>query len=305
MRVAHISDIHLNTFFKNSNLKQIKFLLRYALEQKFDHLVITGDLVDNADQKDFEILRSLFRKFNLLNSDRLSLVIGNHDIFGGAQTPEEIFTFQEKCRNVDYDRKVEEFSEYFSETFKGCVYRNKEKIFPYAKIIDDVLIAGVNSIARYSKVKNPFASNGVVEPEQLNEVKNIFNDFRNFCKYKLLLIHHQFNKIKISEGSPNSLWQIIEKQTMKLRKKKRLFSLFKQHGVDLVLHGHLHEQREYYRKGIRFLNAGASVKNNLYRKLFINFIDLKSSKIKVSVHSISDFSREKIAEFNVPKLELI
>ncbi len=304
MRIAHISDLHLNTFFKNSNLKQIKFLIRYALEQKFDHLVITGDLVDNADPKDFEILRNLFRKFNLLNSDRLSVVIGNHDIFGGAQTPEEIFTFPDKCRNINYDRKVEEFSKYFSETFKGSIYQNKEKFFPFAKIVDDVLITGVNSIARYSKVKNPFASNGIVEPEQLNEIKNIFDEFRNFCRYKLLLIHHQFNKIKISESSPNSLWQIIEKQTMKLRKKKRLFSLFKQYGVDLVLHGHLHEQREYHRKSARFLNAGASVKNNLHGKLFINFIDLKSSKIKIDIHSFSAFTKEKIAELNVPLLEL-
>ncbi len=100
MRIAHISDLHLNTFFKSSNLRQIKTLVKYALEQEFDHMVVTGDLVDNASARDLEILRNLFRKNNLLDTDRLSVIIGNHDIFGGPQTPEEIFTFTEKCRSV-------------------------------------------------------------------------------------------------------------------------------------------------------------------------------------------------------------
>ena len=81
MKIAHISDLHLNTIYS------------YSLENKADHLVITGDLTDNASEKDFEILRNLFRKNGLLNSERLSLVIGNHDIFGGLQSAEEIFFF--------------------------------------------------------------------------------------------------------------------------------------------------------------------------------------------------------------------
>ena len=68
---------------------------------KFDHLVITGDLTHNADYEDLEILRNLFQEYGLLNSERLSLVIGNHDIFGGPQAAEEVFQFPEKCKQID------------------------------------------------------------------------------------------------------------------------------------------------------------------------------------------------------------
>ncbi len=304
MRIAHISDLHLNTFFKSSNLRQIKTLVKYALEQEFDHMVVTGDLVDNASARDLEILRNLFRKNNLLDADRLSVITGNHDIFGSPQTPEEIFNFTEKCRNVDYDKKVSEFVEFFSETYNGSIYTNKTTMFPFAKIIDDVLIAGANSIPKYSKIKNPFASNGSIGTGQLEEISNIFTEYGCFCKYKLLLIHHHFNKIKINENSPSSLWQMVEMQTMKLRKKKRLFEMLKGHKVDLVLHGHLHEQKEYNRKGIRFLNSGASINNSTRRKLFLNIIDMQYPDIKLDIHSIDSHLSGKISEIIIPQLEV-
>jgi len=53
MKIAHISDLHLNMFYKDSNLQKIKYLLKYAIAQKPDHIVITGDLTDNAGEKDF------------------------------------------------------------------------------------------------------------------------------------------------------------------------------------------------------------------------------------------------------------
>ena len=303
MKIAHISDLHLSMFYKDSNLQKIKYLLKYAIAQKPDHIVITGDLTDNAGEKDFDILRNLFRSLGLLNSDRLSLVIGNHDIFGGPQTPDELFTFPKKCKNVNYDSKVKEFVNYFSETFDDCIYQNKENYFPFAKIIEDVLITGINSIARYSRLKNPFASNGSVNLEQFNEVIEIFNEFKNFVRHKIILVHHHFNKMQVDENIPASLWQIIEKQTMKLRKKKRLFRLFKEYDVDLVLHGHYHEQREYQRKQTRFLNSGASIKNNFNNKGFINFVDIKSSKITVNTHTIDTNIKVSKADYSYYPLE--
>ena len=286
MKIAHLSDIHFTTFFRNSGLFGFEKLLRYCNTKNVDHLVITGDLVENPDPYDFELLRKVLKQTGFLTSDRLSLVIGNHDIFGGVLTVQDLFNFTKRCETIDYKRKVKEFYEYFAESFKGCSYISPGNIFPYAKVIDDVLITGLNSVAEYSKTKNLFASNGEISAAQLNEVNNIFNMYGN-CKTKLVLIHHHFQENKpLQENRFGSVWQIIEKQTMKLRTKGKLFELFNNHKVDLVLHGHYHETSEYSRKGIRFLNAGGSFKNELKNQNQINILDTGFSSLKINIHQI-------------------
>jgi len=74
---------------------------------------------------------------------------------------------------------------------------------------------------------------------------------------------------------------------MKLKKKKKLFQLFNLYKVDLVLHGHIHESNEYFRKGIRFLNAGASVLGAVPDELNVNFVNVKNSGIDTEIHKIN------------------
>ena len=287
MRIIHISDLHFTTFFKSSNYNKIKYLLEYALKNSADHIVITGDLTDNAEKNDFLILRNLFEDLGILDSRKLSLVIGNHDIFGGVQTAEDIFSFPEKCSSVNFNDKVREFYSYFAEAFDNCVYFSEDSIFPFAKIIEGVLILGVNSIAEYSKTKNIFASNGSVSVEQLAKTSEILQNFKDEVHTKIVLIHHHFGKIRGKNNSSfGGFWQNIEKQTMKLRKKKRLINLFNQFNVDLVLHGHYHEMKEYHRGGLRFLNAGGSIKSQFQDEFFLNFIDLEPPGINIEMRTL-------------------
>lgn len=284
MKIIHISDLHLNSFYKNSHLEEIKFILDYITKENFDHLIITGDLTENADQQDFEILRNLFRKHNLLKGDRLSLMIGNHDVYGGIITPDDIFTFHEKCEKINFHLRFNEFYLYFFEAFENCVYRND--YFPYAKLIDDVLLVAMHSVMGYSKVKNPFASNGIVSLDQYTEITKILDQY-SFIKRKLIFTHHHFNKIvSMKTSSLHNVWQNIEKQTLKLKKKNRLFNLFKKYNIDIVLHGHYHKSVEYFRKGTRFLNAGATIKDNPRKSVKINFIDITKEKLSVEIKKI-------------------
>jgi len=295
MRIVHISDLHFTTFFSTNNLNQIEQALRFAIELESDHIVITGDLTDNAVPGDFYILRKLFEKINILNGNKLSLVIGNHDIFGGVQSAEDIFLFKDKCLRIDYKKKVKEFYLFFPELFDNSAYFNPEIIFPFAKVIKDFLFIGLNSIAGYSKLNNPFASNGIINMDQIAEYSSILDTFRQRHLRKILMVHHHFNKIKIKESSQNSFWQNIEKQTMKLRKKKRLLKIFKSDDIELVLHGHYHESKEYERKGIRFSNAGASFINETKNELNINIIDID----KKIVINIAKLPAPKIAAANM------
>lgn len=295
MKISHISDLHLSTFFKKNNLQDIEYLLNYVLKQKVDHIAITGDLTHNADPEDFLILRNLFKKFGILDPERLSIIIGNHDIFGGLQKAEDIFTFPEKCRNVDYHAKVIEFVDFFSEAFENCASISASGFFPFIKIFNDVQFIGTNSIAEYSRIKNPFASNGEISLEKLNELSELLDQFDSTDSKRIMLIHHHFNKVESGEEVKHAnLWFNIEKHTMKLRKKKRILNLFRMKKINLVLHGHFHESKEYIKGEIKFLNSGGSIINSNPDVLHANFIEIKGNEINTEIHRLKSNSSKII-----------
>lgn len=299
MKIAHISDLHLNSFYNDLTFKKIKFLLNHISDCNIDHLVMTGDLTDNADRNDFFLLRRFLKRHGFLSGERLSLTIGNHDIFGGIQKPYDIFLFGERCRNVDYRKKVSDFISYFPEAFENCEYVDKD-YFPFLKTIDDVLFLGMNSIAEYSAINNPFASNGEVSLNQFNKTFDLLSKYSNDYEHKFILIHHHFNKIKSnSKSSLGLIWQNIEKQTMKLKSKTRLFKLFKDFDIDFILHGHLHESKEYSRKEIRFLNSGASIRGKHHNKVTFNLIETKNKKLHVEKIEL-EVGRKQIKKDNSP-----
>lgn len=289
MKIAHISDLHLSRIFKRYNIRKTKRLIKYCIEQGFDHLVITGDISDNCDEKDFLILRNILGNFNLLDSKKVTITIGNHDIFGGVQTAADVVNFPSKCLKTNYDEKVKSFVNHFNELFENAIFPIPGEKFPFAKIINDISIIGINSIAEYSRIKNPFASNGKVYSEDFQAVKAMleFDSLKN--KRKVIAIHHHFYKNLVqATSSQNHIWNKIEGYTLKLRGKKKLLKLFKENNVDIVLHGHSHEVKEYFRKGIRFINAGATVDNNSDTQAHVFFINLSADRISVQFKSLPE-----------------
>jgi len=287
--IVHISDLHLNSFYNDSIFKRVNYLLKQISENKVDHLIITGDITDNASEKDFEIFRRMLTKYGFMKGEKLSIIPGNHGIYGGIQKAEDIFTFPEKCDKINYDKRVNNFLSYFPEAFSNCQYLSSKSFFPFAKKINNTLIVGLNSIAQYSKLSNPFGSNGDIDATQFGELFDILKTTEKDVKYRIILIHHHFNKLKSEAKSTfGSIWSGIEKQTMKLKGKRRLFNLFKEFNIDIVLHGHVHESKEYFRKNVRFLNAGETIKSNKLTTK-INYLTIAKGKIEVDIQSI-DFS---------------
>jgi len=287
MKIIHISDLHLCGRFKLNNIAKTKQILSDALETGFDHLVITGDISDNAEEKDYLILRNILLKFNLLKSDRTSIVIGNHDIFGGVQTALDVINFPNKCILTNYQEKVKTFIYCFRELFENTIRLDENSFFPYAKIVENRVLIGINSIADYSKLRNPFASNGRVNKKELENFAKIFENPLIKTKKKIALIHHHFYKNDIeTRSSESGMWNKIESYTMKLRGKKKLMKYFVDNGIELVLHGHSHELKEYYRKDIKFLNAGGSIDRASETESSYYTIDLNNSSIDVSLKTI-------------------
>lgn len=285
MRIAHLSDLHLCSNFKKSNIDVIKELVEHALNNGAQHFVFTGDITDNAKEKEFLSFRELLKKYDLLHSDKSSIVIGNHDIFGGPQTANDVVNFPFKCLNIDYNSKVSQFASHFRELFDNTIRQHNDVYFPFAKEFKSVVLFGLNSIDEYSRFKNPFASNGKINKTSRLIAQNFLSLPKFKDKVKIVLVHHHFyQRSEESKSSESNLWNKIESFTMKLRGKKKIINMFSENNVKLVLHGHSHEMREYIRDNIKFVNAGAT---NEESKPSYYLIDAFPFELDISLQSIT------------------
>ncbi len=295
MKIAHISDLHIFTNHRPENLHNTKQLLEHALRQNVDHFVITGDISHNSDAEDFSMLRKTFKEYGILNTKKLSLVIGNHDIFGGVHLAEDILTFPEKCQSIDYEIKISEFKYYFFEAFEEIICPIEPELFPFVKILGNVVLIGLNSIARYSKVKNLFASKGKVCKHGLLALNKILEKTDSENRTKVILMHHHFTKDYINTKEKKSFLQNIEGRAMQLRKKEKLYNFFRRHNIDLILHGHLHESTEYQKKQFRFINAGGTIDGNDTNYLQLNIISIKENReIHTEIQKVPKISKNRI-----------
>jgi 3',5'-cyclic AMP phosphodiesterase CpdA len=293
MKVAHFSDLHICALHRKDNIQFTRDTLEYVLKADCDHVVITGDLSHMGSHRDFEILRTIFEDYNLLDPNRLSLTIGNHDIFGGVQLAEDVLEFPQRCKAIHFNQKTREFVEFFRECFDNVHRLDQRHFFPFAKPVKDIVLFGVNSCIEYSLIKNPMASNGHVS----KAYRKLLTDLMSLKKYqnklKIVLIHHHFYRYVMKQTNGDThWWDRIEHQTMKLYKKKKLQRLFSQHGVHLVLHGHVHEYRQYEHRGVVFLNGAGWSTPIRHHALEVNIICTEGTAFEIQRHRFP-YTRKK------------
>lgn len=292
MRIAHISDLHIGDINNGKKLIKVNKLISRISEEFIDHLVITGDISDNSNENDFVELRKILEHYGFYSPEKTSIIIGNHDIFGGVQYAADIIEFPQKCASTDFNEKVNSFVQNFDKLFAGSFFPNNNNFFPYLKIIDDVAFIGLNSIAKYSKIKNPMGSNGKIGKTQKTHLSTLLKHPEAKDKLKIILIHHHlYHSGEESKSSNNSLWNFIEKHTMKLRSKSKLLKLFHTHDVKLILHGHSHDMKQYSRKKIQIINSGGTFENSLGKYFIIEIRkDFFSAEEKSVLTEITELS---------------
>jgi len=249
-RIAHISDTHVSPEYNRQNVVRLKSLLSQVVDEDFDHIVITGDITGNGEERDFRSVRRMLKYFGLLDYEKLTVTIGNHDIFGGVHRAEDLFSFGRHCRSVEYPEKISLFERTFRETFPKKAYET-ERVFPFVKIISPVVFVGINSVRPFHPLFNPFGSNGHVSGRQLQATERILSHPSIEGLTKIALIHHHFDKYRpYSSSLPDKLYHIFESHTLKLHERKRVQGLFEKFKIDAVLHGHTHIEEIYSNSGI-------------------------------------------------------
>lgn len=289
-RIAHITDVHIKYDKLDPFYISFKKLLKNIKAHACDHILLTGDISDYADLRDYEIIRRLLDEFGFLHGDKLSVIPGNHDIFGGPCPYIPVYMYPTVCKNLDYKKRVYLFYNSFKETFDNATIDN-ESIFPFVKILwDKIAVIGINSIAEWSLEKNPQGTNGYVSNEALKKIKIFLKMPEVKDKFKIIMIHHQFNAPDHNPEQPeHALWLTIENWKMKMYDKKRLFDLIKNFEIDLVLHGHTHITEKYSKSKCLFLNAsGCSspfTKDGIKEYFIINY-DNDSPVKKYSIEKV-------------------
>ena len=257
-RLVHISDPHLSRQFYREHLKSFKLLLKSILAAGCDHLVITGDIVSTGEEDDYYLAREILGTLDLLDSARLTVVPGNHDIFGGPHRAVDILSFPQYIRSVDYARHLELFQVAFGETLENVVSYGSESVFPFVKKVGPYSIIGLNSIPPWSVRENPLGTNGKLDECQRSGLFRMHGEVQFDRSIPIAAVHHHFNDLQ-DESAGGSIWKRIESNTMRMRGRTKTLRVFESLGVRYVLHGHIHRNEIYQKNAITLLNGAGAV----------------------------------------------
>ena len=284
-RLIHISDPHLSRQYYREHMKSLKLLLRLILEAGCDHLVITGDIVSTADPDDYYLARELFASYGLLHSDKLTVVPGNHDIFGGPHRAVDVLSFPQHIRSVDYYRRMDLFNEAFAECFAGVEQLVPNTQFPFIKKAGPFEILGLNSIAPWSLWDNPLGSNGVLDEAHFAALEQL-ETAGNPKATRIVALHHHFNNLH-DDAVQNSLWRKIESRTMRMKKRRKTMRLLSALQVSAVLHGHIHRNEIYSRNNLTFACGAGAVCDDPNKFLKYNEILHADGDLRISMVTLA------------------
>ncbi|MEP7454479.1 metallophosphoesterase [Phyllobacterium sp. SB3] len=230
-RLAHISDIHLSplpaltlrelvskriTGYINwrSNRKgmmtggTLDVLTADLKAQHPDHIAVTGDLVNLALDEELETAQRWLK--TLGPPEDVSVVPGNHD----AYVPGAL-------------KKTRRYWEAWMRGDKQAA-ENLPVEFPYLRVRGDVALIGVSS----ARATAPFMATGDLRSKQAKKLAEILTETGRRGLFRVIMIHHP----PVRGAAPS------HKRLLGIGLFQRIV---RQHGAELVLHGHTHLATRY------------------------------------------------------------
>jgi predicted MPP superfamily phosphohydrolase len=230
-KIIHLSDLHIGHEDCGPKFRKIiNNISRTKKPAKNYIIVITGDIVDNANHTEFtdEAVKNLelLRK----RGYRVLVIPGNHDYGNGAAGRKE-----------------------FVRIFKERFYGSPDISYPKLDIIGRTAFIGLDSTAEELHWYDRFFSEGELGREQLNRLKKILEEEKVKKRKKVVYLHHH---------------PFDFKALMQLKDNEELREVI-DGKIDAILFGHYHRDEESATKdyngtwGIpRCYNGGSSTHKN-------------------------------------------
>lgn len=223
--IAHISDVHLPyhekvplpqllnkriTGYLNWTLNRghaienttLKSLMAHLKTQHYDHLALTGDLINLSLEQEFALSQQWLNSIE--PPHRLMLIPGNHDIYVPAGKRLMMHYWQDYMQGERADQRDP---------------------FPFWRQVNDVALIGCNSAI----ATPPFFANGTFSRRQEKLLEKLLIQTKEMGLFRIVMIHHPpHNEVR-------QIWR------RGLNHRHRFARVIKKHGAELILHGHLHK----------------------------------------------------------------
>jgi 3',5'-cyclic-AMP phosphodiesterase len=255
IKIAHISDLHVAGKHDRRLLQHLDGMLEHLKKTKVDHLVISGDLTDTAEPKDWQILKDRLIEHDLYDWQKVTVIAGNHDLINLEEEMRfyNVLNPLPGIKKRSFSGKVSRFCSMFSE----LIASDDESAagFPFVKImkIDGFSLAfvAVNSVWPWNPTENPLGARGCISPSELRvlSINSVVDALRE--SFVIGLCHHAYKVY-----STDSVIDQAFDWTMELTNRKEYLEVLKLLGAGVVLHGHFHRFQSYTVDNISFINGG-------------------------------------------------
>jgi hypothetical protein len=149
MRIAVLSDQHIDTDVAPQSWDLAKAVFEAVAAARVDHVVLAGDTFDcsSAMCRDSEKVRRFLKKLGLWHRDRLTILPGNHDIYHTALHGDWQHGVTEFLNTGDAQETYEAFCDWAGELASADDQLDSDDLFPMVKVLDHVRLWAVDTTA--------------------------------------------------------------------------------------------------------------------------------------------------------------
>ena len=187
------------------NVDSLSALVADMQKRGFDHLAVTGDLVNLGLPDEYAVARRFLE--SLGPGDRVSMVPGNHDAYVRGTALLHVDLWKEYIAGDEPAQKT---------SIAGAA-------FPYLRRRGDLAIIGLSTAIPTA----PFLATGRLGKAQLMEFEHLLKITKEEHRFRVVLIHHP----PVGRHAPHEV----------LTDARAFRAIVAREGAELVLHGHKHK----------------------------------------------------------------